>query len=101
MVGAFNDLSETRVILLQPYDPLAKGPNLFFSAIVVRLERLLVDNASLLAQLLVLLGEDLSVLLHLAERDLLVIQLIVERLQLPVVALVLALYVLELFSRVA
>jgi hypothetical protein len=89
------------VILFQPYDPLAKGPNLFLSAVIVRLERFLVDNASLLAQLLVLLGEDLSLLLHLAERYLLVVELIVEGLQLAVVALVLALHVLELLSRVA
>jgi len=56
LVGALDDLGQPRVILLQTYDPLAKGPDLLLAAVVVCLKGFLVDDASLLAELLVLLG---------------------------------------------
>ena len=67
LVGLLDHLSKARVILLQPYDPLTKALDLLRAAIVVSLQRLLVDDAGLLSELLVLLLEDLALLLHLGE----------------------------------
>ena len=66
LIGSFNDFGQPRVILFKTYDPLAKGPDLFLAAVIVCLKGFLVNDASLLAELLVFLGQNLSVLLHLA-----------------------------------
>lgn len=100
LVASFDDASESRVVLLESDDPLAEVGDLLASVFVVGLECGVVDDACLLLDLEVLLLEDLAIVLHLGQRDLLLVEALVQVLQLRVVQQVLLLHILQLLTRV-
>lgn len=100
LVSTLDDPRQPRVILFQANNSLAKTSDFLAPVFIVRLERGVVDDACLLFDLEMLLLEHLAVVLHLGQRDLLVVQLLIQRLQLSIVQQVLLLHVLQLLTRV-
>lgn len=88
------------VLLLKPDDALTKGADLLFTEVVICLEGLLVHDSSLLSQLLVLLLEDCTVLLHLRKGDLLIVQGVVQGFQFVILVIILLDNVLQLLTGV-
>lgn len=86
------------MILLKLLDSIALISNFVVSLIVISLKGLLVDNTSLLLELLILLPQTLSILLQSAQFSLLIVQYLVEFLEVFILLSILLLDVLQLFS---
>ena len=62
------------MVLLESDDTLSQAPDVLIPSLIVGFKRLLVDDTSLLLQLLIFLLQSLSLLLVFAELNLLVIK---------------------------
>ena len=80
LVSTLDDPRQPLVILFKAYNSLAKTSYFIPSVFIVRLESGVVDDSRLLFDLEMLLFECLAVVLHLGQRDLLVVQLLIQRL---------------------
>lgn len=74
LISSFNNLSQPRMILLKCNDFITLIFDLIIPLIIVSLKTLLINNPSLLSQLLILFPQTLPVLLQAGQLSLLVVQ---------------------------